>query len=81
MRTVGVDYDTVQVLTVTCTDPLRGSYFDVQRPGQPGRRQTLEPGEKFDCRLLPGPADITFGPATDWAFEAEGDDDGGPVVS
>jgi len=71
-RAIGVSFPEPMVLTVTCTDPARGSFFDVQRPGQDARRQGLEPGEKFSCRLLAGPADITFGYATEFVFEVEG---------
>ncbi len=69
--TVGVCFDEVQILTVTCTDPARGTFFDVQRAGQPGRRQVLDPGEVFSCRIAAGPADITFGMATDFVFDLE----------
>lgn len=71
-RTVGIESRVVMILTVTCTDPARGSFIDVHRPAQPeGRRQELGPGETFRCRVAAGQADITFGDATEFRFDPD----------
>jgi hypothetical protein len=74
-RAIGVNFQEPMILKVANSDLGRPTFFDVTRPGGgDGRRQEIEPAQVFRCRVLPGPADITFGQGTEFVFYPEAEE-------